>query len=488
MGNMISQMPMEVRSMMGALEKEGYLACVVGGAVRDLLGDRPISDYDISTDAWPEEVIRVASQSGWRVIDQLGQNFGVVLVVIGEMPIEVATFRGEQYGEDSHRPTEVWYSHEIISDLARRDFTINAMAVDGQDNLIDPFGGRQDLADGLIRAVGDARVRFGEDALRMFRACRFAAQLGFRIDETILSAIPTQLGRTAGLSLERVRDELEKTLIADYCDQGLGAMMETGLLNAQCRIREKGGYRQISILPELQHMVNLPQEIKYHRLDAWRHTLTAVRAAKPDRVIRWATLLHDIGKGLPAVRGVDEAGAVFDHGHEIAGAQLVQEILARLQLPKELCERIVWLVAKHMRFYFCLYRNPQSAVHWIRQEARSKSFRDGKSMLEAFEQLTELCTADCLASGTADQAENNAAVIVDFGLHLRKLVSDTPIHTRDINYEAEELLAVLGDRQMIGPFLKTVLQRIQDSDLGNNKEAIYAAAKKWIRRKLQDKN
>jgi len=485
---MISQMPVEVRLVMETLGKEGYLAYVVGGAVRDLLGGRPVSDYDVSTDAWPEEVIRIARQGGWKVIDQLGQNFGVVLVVVEDMPIEVATFRGELYGEDSHRPTEVWYSHEVISDLARRDFTINAMAVDGQGILIDPFGGQQDLAAGLIRAVGDARVRFSEDSLRMFRACRFAAQLGFRIDETILNAIPAQLGRTAGLSLERVRDELEKTLIADYCGQGLAAMMETGLLSAHCRIREKGAYRQISILPELQHLAALPQESKYHRLDAWRHTLAAVQSAKPDRIIRWAALLHDIGKGLPGVRGTDDAGAVFDHGHEVAGAQLAKNILERLHMPKELRDRIVWLVAKHMRFYFCLYRNPQAASHWIRQEARSKSFREGKSMLEAFEQLTELCTADCLASGAADQAAENASAIVDFGSYLRKLVCDTPIHTIDISYEVEDLLTILGDRQMIGPFLQTVLHRIQDGELLNDKEAINAAAKKWISRKLQERN
>lgn len=488
MRNVINQMPAVVLSAIEALEKEGYLAYVVGGAVRDLLGGRPVSDYDISTDAWPEEVIRVAGQAGWRVIDQLGQNFGVVLVVIEDMPIEVATFRGEQYGEDSHRPAEVWYSHEIISDLARRDFTINAMAVGRNGDLIDPFGGQQDLADGVIRAVGDARVRFAEDALRMFRACRFAAQLGFRVDESILSAIPAQLERTAGLSLERVRDELEKTLIADYCDQGLDAMMKTGLLNAQCRIREKGAYRQIPILPELGHLANLRQEAKYHRLDAWKHTLAAMRAARPDRMIRWAALLHDIGKGLPGVRGTDDAGAVYDHGHEVAGAQLAKMILERLHMPKELRDRIVWLVARHMRFYFCLYRNPQAASHWIRQEARSKSFRDSKSMLEAFGQLTDLCTADCLASGAADQAVQNAHSIVEFGSYLRKLVCDTPIHTRDVHYEAEELLLILGDKQLIGPFLQTVLYRLQDGELKNDKEAIHVAAKKWISRKLQKRD
>ena len=482
---MVNQIPDEVHEVMEALEKEKYLSYVVGGAVRDLLGGRPISDYDISTDAWPEEVIRVANQAGWKVIDQLGQNFGVVLIVVRDMPIEVATFRGELYGEDSHRPTEVWYSHEIISDLARRDFTINAMAVDRRGALIDPFGGQQDLAARRIRAVGDAGVRFSEDALRMFRACRFAAQLGFQIDEAVLRAIPRQLDRVRGLSLERVRDELEKTLLADYCDQGLNAMLATGLFNAQCRVKENGIFRQIFILPEIQHLADLPQEIKYHRYDAWKHTLESVRAAKPDKIIRWAALLHDIGKGLPGVRGVDDGGAVFDHGHEEAGAQLAREILERLRMPKELRSRIVWLVATHMRFYFCMYRNPQAAVHWIRQEARSKAFRDCKSMLDAFEQLTQLCTADCLASGPADQAVNNAAGIVDFGLYLRQLVSNTPIHTSDLRYNAEELLAILGDRQMIGPFLKTVLQRIQDTELTNSKEVIYAAAEKWISRKRQ---
>ncbi len=480
---MISQIPGEIRLVMETLVQEGYLAFLVGGAVRDLLGNRPISDYDISTDAWPEEVIRVAGQAGWRVIDQLGQNFGVVLVVVAGRPIEVATFRGELYGEDSHRPTEVWYSHEVVSDLARRDFTINAMAMDHSGEVIDPFGGRQDLAAGLIRAVGDAHVRFREDALRMFRACRFAAQLGFQIDETTLQAIPGQLDRVAGLSLERVRDELEKTLLAEYCDQGLDAMLRTGLLNAQCRTRARGEYRQLSILPELQHLADLPQERKYHRMDAWRHTLAAVQAAKPDRIIRWAALLHDVGKGLPGVRGQDEAGSVFDHGHEEAGAQLAKDIVRRLQLPPDLQERVVWLVSRHMRFYFCLYRNPLAAKHWLRQEIQSKSFRNCRSLLEAFQQLTEVCTADCLASGSAEQAGQSAARIRDFGAYLQTLIYGMPVHTTDIAYDPPELLAILGSPQMMGPFLKIMLHRIQDGELVNERQEIYAAAKKWIARR-----
>ncbi|EAX48511.1 Polynucleotide adenylyltransferase [Thermosinus carboxydivorans Nor1] len=266
---MIERVPQAVQLILTALGANGYAAYIAGGAVRDLVAGRPVNDYDIATSARPEAVREIAARQGWQVVDKLGTNYGVVMVVVDGTGVEVATFRGERYGEDSHRPAEVWYADTITDDLSRRDFTVNAMAMDVAGNIIDPFGGRRDLAARLIRTVGDPNRRFGEDALRMLRACRFAAQLGFAIDDVTLAAIPANLGRMAGLSLERVRLELDKLLLGDYPHLGLAALVATGLAGASCRVKEKGEYQAVAILPELNHLVGLPQNPAYHAWDGW---------------------------------------------------------------------------------------------------------------------------------------------------------------------------------------------------------------------------
>ncbi|MCX7779581.1 MAG: CCA tRNA nucleotidyltransferase [Negativicutes bacterium] len=477
---MRNNIPEYVQIVLKALAGAGHQAYLVGGAVRDMLIGRTPKDYDIATDAAPEQISRIAASSGWRVAGIQGLNFGVVLAVVLGNSVEIASYRGERYGEDSHRPAEVWLAKSIEEDLGRRDFTLNALAMNAGGDLIDPYGGQADARAGIIRAVGDPAVRFKEDALRMFRACRFAAELGFRIEENTLRAMGQSLNRINGLALERVRAELDRTLLAPYCDRGIDAMARGGLLAACCRVKERGQYRPVAILPEVLHLVDLPQNREYHRYDVWAHTLHALREVPPEPAIRWAALLHDCGKGLAGIRAVDAGGKITDCGHERKGAELAEAALLRLRLPDKVKNRTVWLVSRHMRLPLaagCL--TPIIINRWLREEARSGCFAATRDLVEAVRQLTRLCLADIKATGMSDEempeAEAMAATVLAAAERM-------PVHTADIAYESAALRAALGEARLIGPCLRNLLKRIQDGNLANEPQAVLAAAERWASR------
>ena len=239
--------PNYVEKVIEALMKAGFEAYVVGGAVRDLLLEKEPEDYDVVTNARPDEIKLVAELNGIGVVAGLGQNFGVVMLTIDRHSVEVAAFRNETYGEDAHRPAEVWYCDKLEDDLGRRDFTINAMALDSKGEIIDCFDGLGDLQQKILKTVGNPEKRFEEDALRMFRACRFLGQLGFKYDEKIKTAIKSNLSRVEGLSLERVRAELNKMVCGSYAQKGMELLIASGLAGESCRYRaEKTEPRQVS--------------------------------------------------------------------------------------------------------------------------------------------------------------------------------------------------------------------------------------------------
>ncbi|MEN6414681.1 MAG: HD domain-containing protein [Veillonellales bacterium] len=475
------QLPTYVARMLRQLEEAGYQAVIVGGAVRDLLLGRPPSDYDIATNARPEEIEAVAQTAGWKVISGLGRNFGVLMVVIQGKVLEVAVFRGERYGADSHRPEKVWYTDKLGEDLARRDFTMNAIAMTREGQVIDPFGGRQDLDRQLIRTVGKANDRFQEDALRMFRACRFAAQLGFTVEQTAVTAIPNQLERVAGLSLERIKEELDKTLLGDYCRQGLEIMADSRLLFTCCRIKDHGRYQAVDILPELEHLVGLPQNSHYHCYDGWQHTLRTVENTPPELLLRWAALLHDIGKGMPEVRGIHDNGQPSDHGHDQLSAVMAQTIAERLQIPLKWRSWLLWLISHHMKFHYLRDSGDDAVLRWLRAEARSGQFRSQDGLAKGFSQLEALCIADIKATGRPYVAAAEAA----FGQRIQNLIFRMPVRTSEIACSATGLLPVLGCTKHMGAFLRWALQSVQDGSLANEEPELLRAAEKWIVRKEQ---
>ncbi len=302
---------------------------LVGGAVRDELLGRPHADWDLATDLMPEAVMDKARRAGLKVFPT-GLQHGTVTVLSEGVPFELTTFRSDGDYRDGRRPDSVRLGVTLEEDLSRRDFTINAMAlplVGGK--LVDPFGGREDLAKGLIRAVGDPLQRFAEDGLRPLRACRFAAQLGFDLDAETRAAIPRRLEVARKVAVERVFQEMQKLLQGLHARRGMELLAETGLMDLW--------------MPELRPMIGCGQN-RHHRFPVWEHTLGVLALAPRESSQRWAALLHDLGK--PPTRSV-EKGEVHFYGHEAVSLKFGEAILRRLKAPHDLMARVLALVKHH---------------------------------------------------------------------------------------------------------------------------------------------
>jgi tRNA nucleotidyltransferase (CCA-adding enzyme) len=322
--------PPELREFALVFKNAGKSCYIVGGAVRDLIIGKSVSDYDAATDARPEEVMRL-----FRRVVPTGIKHGTVTVMWKGKPIETTTFRRESGYADGRHPDEVEYGASLEEDLSRRDFTINALAYEPlEEKLVDLYGGQADLGLRLIRAVGNPAERFAEDGLRPLRAVRFASQLGFKIEPETLAAIPSSLERFKLVSPERVREELEKILRSPEPSTALRLMEETGMLAI--------------VLPELMRCRGVEQK-GMHRFDVLDHLYASVDAAPADPVVRLAALLHDIGK--PETKAIGADGIATFYGHEALSAREAAEVMRRLRFPNATTDEVAHLVRQHMFFY-----------------------------------------------------------------------------------------------------------------------------------------
>lgn len=319
-------LPQQVQTALTLLHRAGFAAYVVGGAVRDGLRGMRADDWDITTAALPEQVERVFSD--FRRIET-GIRHGTVTVLLDGLPLEITTYRRDGAYTDHRRPDSVSFSDRLEEDLARRDFTINAMAYHPDEGLIDPFGGQDDLARGVIRCVGEPEKRFSEDALRILRALRFAATLDMTLEERTRSAAFSRAPDLRQIASERVQIELTKLLC--------GAAAERVLQDAT----EIVGV----VLPEILPCAGFAQHIKYHDKDVWAHCLAAMQAVPQEPVLRWAALLHDVGKPACFTMGDDGTGHFYDHAEK--SAAIAEEILTRLRFDTARKEQIVTLVRNH---------------------------------------------------------------------------------------------------------------------------------------------
>ena len=352
------------RSIVAELRSRGHLAWFVGGCVRDLLLGHAPKDYDVATDARPDEVMRL-----WPGSEQVGAKFGVVLVNRGGATVEVVTFRSEQAYRDGRRPDEVRFETDPRKDVQRRDFTINAILLDPfSGEVIDYAGGRADLEAGIVRAIGDPAARFEEDHLRMLRAVRFAARFGFTIEPATMAAIQRCHADIARISAERVRDELTRILTEGGARRGFELLDETGLL--------------VDVLPEVAAMKGVAQPPEFHpEGDVWIHTLLMLEGLEqPSVTLAWGVLLHDVGKP-PTFR---IAGRIRFDGHVEMGVEMAERILTRLRYSKEEIDQVLALVANHMRF---------SHVHEMRESKLKRFLR-----MPRFDEHLALHRLDCLAS------------------------------------------------------------------------------------------
>ncbi|HEY4189185.1 MAG TPA: HD domain-containing protein [Candidatus Limnocylindrales bacterium] len=419
--------PAAVAGLLGSLRTAGHAAYVVGGSLRDLVLDRRPADWDLATDARPERLVELFPGAIYE------NRFGTVAVRRGGETFEITTFRTDHDYADYRRPEWVEFGDTIEVDLARRDFTVNAMAWGARPaerpTFIDPYGGILDIRAGVLRAVGDPRARFEEDALRMLRAVRLAATLGFGIEAETLAAIQGRAGSVAHLSGERIAAELDKLLGAPEPSVGLRLMSDTDLL--------------APISPELAAQRGIPQN-KVPGEDLWDHTLRSVDAAVGSRpIVRLAALLHDIGKPATFSDG-------HFLGHDAVGADLAGDLLDRLHEPRSVRDRVVELVRLHMFSY---------ESTWSDAAIRRFIGRIGTLGEGALEELLELREADNVGSGLPRSAgrldELRARIAAE-------LAADVALDLHGLAVDGSDLIAELGIEQgpLVGRMLDELLERV----------------------------
>ena len=428
--------PLSVLEAVRKLYAAGHRTVFVGGGVRDaLLGRGRAGAWDVATAATPDEV-----QSCFPNAIPTGLAHGTVTVPLESTVIEITTFRTEGTYSDARRPDEVVFVRDLESDLGRRDFTINALAYDPQTGqLIDETGGLEDLDKGLLRAVGDARIRFREDALRTLRAARFVSTHGFHLEPETESALADSVSLLPRISAERVRDELDRLLLGDEPDRGLEILDGAGLLNV--------------VLPELVACQGVAQN-RYHRHDVYRHSLETVRAAVPRRVVRWAALCHDLGK--PASRGSREDGETTFYGHAQLGAEICHELLTRLRFSRMLRDKIVHLVGEHLFDY-----QPE----WTDAAVRRFLRRVGEENLE---DLFDLRRADIEGTGLAGDSSRLTSLRerIDAELEARR-----PLQITDLEVDGKDVLRVtaLDPGPRVGRILDQLLEEVLEEPSRNNR-------------------
>jgi tRNA nucleotidyltransferase (CCA-adding enzyme) len=439
------QVPPEVLAIHDRLRSHGKRAWVVGGCVRDALLGRPVSDWDLATDARPEELMKAFP----RAIPT-GIEHGTVTVRTGSFAVEVTTLRGEAAYSDGRHPDAVRFVDDIEGDLGRRDFTINAMAVEPETReIIDPYGGQKDLAARTIRAVGDPRARFSEDGLRVLRAARFSATLEMDLDPDTFAAIEPTLDTYRKVSQERVRDEWVKTMKARLPSRAFDVMLRSGILHITC--------------PELELGVGVVQN-KYHAYDVWRHGMECMDACVGDPILRIAALFHDVGK--PQSRAYSEKTKDYTfYDHDRIGAEVADPICQRLRFSNDERARITDLVRYHL-FHYSEEWNDATVRRWIR--------RVGKDRVEDLYRLNE---ADVCAKGIDASADLRA--LEGLRAHVKKVIeAGAALSTKDLRIGGHDLIRELSLRP--GPILGHILHHlldlvIQDPNLNQPPELIARA-------------
>ena len=431
-------LPDYILTCIDALESAGFQAWAVGGCVRDaILGLTP-NDYDLCTDALPEQTEAVFS--GYPLILN-GKKHGTVGVILDKQVVEITTFRTEGDYRDNRHPEWVEFVPDIKEDLARRDFTVNAMAYSPKRGFADPFGGREDLKNKVLRAVGSPFVRFTEDALRVLRGVRFAVRYGLTPDPETEKAMTDLSPRVLTLASERVYSELCKLL---------------PLVKAEDLLRF--GPVLAEILPELKPQLGYDQRNHHHSHDLYTHTALVTGSVPPKLHLRWAALLHDTGK--PATRTEDEMGEAHYHGHAQVSATMAQEVLLRLKAPTALREQVVDLIDKHMIWF----------------EVSKKVIRRWISRLgfEMFSDLITLQRADCIATGNAGPEElAHFDRIEDF---IRQIEAEQAcLSLKDLALNGHDLIALGYRGKDIGLNLNRLLNLVLEEAVPNEKAALTAA-------------
>lgn len=438
------KMPGKVNKIIGVLQEAGFEAYAVGGCIRDSLLGRTPNDWDITTSAKPMEVKALFSHT----IDT-GIQHGTVTILLDREGFEVTTYRIDGEYEDGRHPKEVSFTGSLEEDLKRRDFTINALAYNETAGLIDIFEGQKDLKDGIIRCVGNAEERFTEDALRMLRAIRFSAQLGYRIEENTLAAIHKLAGNLEKISAERIQTELLKLMVSPHPDY-LRTAYECGVTKV--------------FFPEFDLAMETPQKHPHHCYNVGEHILHSLLEVPADKVLRLTMLLHDIAK--PQCLSVDEKGITHFHGHEEMGAEMSRVILRRLRMDNDTTDKVCRLVRFHD------YGNGVAPDRRIVRRAVNKIGED------LFDDFILVKKADLLAQSMYLR-EEKLSNLAEWDACYREIrEAEECVSLRTLAVNGRDLIAAgLQPGRELGNILKQLLDEVLETPEKNEKDYLISRAK-----------
>ena len=429
------RIPPGAARILRVLEDHGYEAFVVGGCVRDSLLGRKPNDWDITTSALPLQVKALFR----RTIDT-GLKHGTVTILMDGEPFEVTTYRVDGEYLDGRHPSEVTFTASLQEDLQRRDFTINAMAYSERKGLQDLFGGLPDLEKGLIRAVGDPAKRFGEDALRIMRAVRFAAQLGYEVEEDTVQAMKELAPTLSKISAERIAAELEKLLVSPHPEK-LKMAYECGITAV--------------ILPEFDRCMETAQNNPHHKYSVGEHTIVSIGNARPDRILRYTMLMHDMGK--PSCKTTDEQGIDHFYGHQEVSAQMANDILRRLKSDNETRRSVSKLVRYHDLTCGLTGKSVRKAISLIGEDL--------------FPLYLEVKDADTRAQSDF-RFQEKMDYLEEVRLLYRKILEEGDcLSLKDLAVNGKDLIAAgMKPGREIGEVLEAMYRDVIDDPEHNNKE------------------
>lgn len=451
------KLPPFVKQIIKKFQDAGFEIYIVGGAVRDILMDKNVADWDFTTNAAPEEILKIFPEGFYD------NQFGTVGIAheSSSRPYEITTFRKEFGYSDKRRPDKVEWGKTLEEDLARRDFTINAMALrlplgklgvaQGKPSyeLIDPYDGQEDLRKKIIRAVGDPVKRFSEDALRMMRAVRIAAELGFTIEEETFEAIKLHAGSIKHIAAERVRDELFKTLKSDYPYEGMVILRNSGLMS--------------QILPELEEAFGVEQKSpeRHHIYDVGTHSFFSLKfCPSKDPLVRFAALIHDVGK--PKTQKITDDKVITFYNHEIVGAHITKKITERLRFSKKDQERLFVLVRYHQ--FTVDERQTDSAIRRFIKNVGKENVQD----------MLDLRIGDRLGGG----AKETSWRFEKFKKRLKE-VQKQPFSIKDLKVKGNDVMKILSIKPgpKVGEVLNKLFEEVEQDPSKNTREYLLQRIK-----------
>lgn len=436
------QMPQAVREILQTLRENGYEAYAVGGCVRDSVLGRKPEDWDITTSAMPEETKALFPKTF-----DTGIEHGTITVLIDHVGYEVTTYRIDGEYEDGRHPKEVTFTRSLAEDLRRRDFTINAMAYNDEDGMVDLFGGMEDLKAGIIRCVGNAEERFSEDALRILRAVRFSAQLDFEIEEGTKEGIRKLAPNLCKISAERIQAELVKLLVSAHPDK-LRDAWALGITKV--------------ILPEFDRMMETSQETPYHCYSVGEHTLHAMKAVENDRVLRLTMLFHDMGK--PDKKTIDPDGTAHFKGHASVSEAMAKEIMRRLKFDNDALRKVTRLVWCHDDRMPAEERRVRRAVNRIGEEL--------------FPYYLKVRRADVAAQSAYRREEKEENLSAIENLYEKIMEEGQCVSLKTLAVGGKDLIAAgVKPGPQIGQILDRLLDEVLEDPRKNEKECLLARVK-----------